>query len=109
MIFNGESYVYHRWHTALLMWIFTLVPLVFNIWFKKLVNIMETIGIIIHVVAFIVSIITLASLAERSTNDFVWNTIVNDISGWTNKGAAFGIGLLTMVNSLIGKIYVAMS
>lgn len=89
----------------MLMWMFTIIPLIFNIWFKRVVNAIETVGIILHVTFYIVTIVTLVALAKRSTNDFVWNTIVHDISGWTNPGAAFGIGLLTAVNSLIGKVY----
>lgn len=103
-IFNREDYVYHRWHTAMLMWLFTIVPFVFNLWIKKVVNTMETTGVIVHVVFFIVSITTLAALAQRSTDGFVFNNIVHDISGWTNPGVAFGIGLLTVMSPLVGKI-----
>jgi len=36
IIFNKDDYVYHHWHTAMLMWLFILVPLVFNLYFKRL-------------------------------------------------------------------------
>jgi len=102
IIFNNENYVHHSWHTAMLMWLFIIVPLVFNLYFKKLLNTFETIGGITHVVFFIVSIITLTALSRRSTNEFVWQTLVNDLSGWTNSGVAFGLGLLTMTVPLVG-------
>ncbi len=103
IIFNKEDYVYHRWHTSLLMWLFILLPLVFNLWFKKVLNVLETAGAIIHFVFFFVSIITLAALAQRSTTEFVFHTIVNDVSGWTNPGVAFGIGLLPVALGPVGK------
>ena len=102
IIFNKDDYIYHRWHTAMLMWLFIVVPLVFNLYFKRLLNTFETIGGIIHVVFFIVSIATLTALAQRSTNEFVWQTLVNDISGWTNPGVSFGLGLLTMTVPIVG-------
>lgn len=86
----------------MLMWLFIIVPLVFNLYFKRLLNTFETIGGITHVVFFIVSIITLTALARRSTNQYVWQTIVNDLSGWTNPGVAWGLGLLTMTVPLVG-------
>lgn len=102
IIFNKDDYVYHRWHTTMLMWVFIIAPLVFNLYFRRVLNSFETIGAIIHVVFFIASIITLVALAKRSTNQFVWQTVVNDISGWTNPGVSFGLGLLTMTVPLVG-------
>lgn len=87
------------------MWLFILAPLIGNLWFKKVLNVMETAGGIIHVVFFIVSIITLAALARRSTNEFVFDTLINNASGWTNSGVAFGIGLLPVALGPVGKIF----
>ena len=86
------------------MWLFILTPLVVNLWFKKFLNVIETAGAIVHVVFFIVSIITLATLAQHSTTKFVFETIVNDVSGWKNPGVAFGIGLLPVALGPVGKI-----
>lgn len=105
IIFNKEDYIYHRWHTSLLMWLFILTPLVVNLWFRKVLNVIETVGAVVHVVFFFVSIITLAILAQRSTTEFVFDTIVNDVSGWTNPGIAFGIGLLPVALGPVGKIH----
>jgi hypothetical protein len=59
-------------------------------------NTLEMIGGICHALFFIVSIITLVVLAERSPADFVFNTLWHDLSGWDNPGVAFSIGLLTV-------------
>jgi hypothetical protein len=32
----------------------------------------------------------------------VFNTLTHDISGWTNPGVAFGLGLLTMTFPITG-------
>src|ERR1700753_1731685 len=72
VIFNYDDYVPKRWHTTLLMWALIIVPFVFNLWFRKLLNVMELIGGIFHFLFFIIAIITLAVLAERSTPQFVF-------------------------------------
>jgi hypothetical protein len=51
---------------------------------------------------FIVFMVTLILLARRSTNEFVWATSINNVSGWTNPVASFSIGLLSPVFSLSG-------
>ena len=93
----------------MIMWAFILIPLVFNLYFRKLLNTFETIGGILHVVFFIVTIITLAALAQRSTTDFVFKTLVTDVSGWTNPAVSFGIGLLTVVFPVAGEIGVQLN
>jgi choline transport protein len=66
---------------------------------------METSGFCIHISFFLASIITLSALAQRSTNEYVFATVVNDISGWTNSAVAFGIGSLSVFLGPVGKIY----
>jgi FtsH-binding integral membrane protein len=102
-VFNYESYQPKRWHTAMIMWCFIIIPLICNLWFRKVLNTLETIGGIVHFVFFLVNIITLATLAKRSTNDYVFKTLTNDISGWKNPTIAFGLGLLTMTFPISGK------
>jgi choline transport protein len=105
IIFNKPDYVWHRWHTALLMWLFIVTPLVANIWFRRLLTPMESSGFIFHMVFFIASIVTLVVLGQRSSNEYVWQTIVDDLSGWTNPGVAFGIGCITVFLGPVGKTY----
>jgi len=84
------------------MWVFIIAPWVFNIYFRYLLNIFQMVGIAVHVVFFIASIIVLTVLAQRSTNQFVWQTLVDNVSGWKNPVVAFGIGLLTMAYPIAG-------
>jgi amino acid transporter len=84
------------------MWAITIFPFLGNFWFKKLLAPLEAVGAICHVVFFIVSIITLVVLAQRSTVDYVFNTLTHDASGWTNPVVAWGLGLLTVTYPLAG-------
>ena len=102
-IFNNPSYVPERWHVTLLMWAATILPFVANIWFRKLLNPIQAMGAICHVLFFFISIITLLALAERSTAAYVFGTLTHDKSGWTNPVVAWGIGLLTVTYPLTGK------
>jgi choline transport protein len=101
--FNNPDYVAARWHVTLIMWAITIFPFLGNFWLRKLLNPLEAVGAICHVVFFIVSIITLVVLAQRSSVDFVFNTLTHDISGWTNPAVAWGLGLLTVTYPLTGK------
>ena len=101
-IFNHDNYNPKPWHTTLLMWALIATPFLFNLWFKQLLNTVELLGGIFHIIFFIVSIITLAVLAQRSTVDFVFNTLTTGQSGWTNPGVCWGLGLLTLTFSISG-------
>jgi choline transport protein len=102
-IFNNPDYVPQRWHSTLIMWAITTFPFLGNFWFRKLLGPLEAIGAICHVVFFIVSIITLVVLAQRSTVDYVFKTLTHDVSGWTSPVVAWGIGLLTVTYPLTGN------
>lgn len=89
-----------------MMWGFILLPLVFNLYFRKLLNSMETTGGILHIVFFFVNIIVLTVLARRSTTDFDFKTLVTGGSGWTNPGISFCVGLLTVVFPVAAMVLV---
>ncbi|KAF2502854.1 amino acid transporter [Lophium mytilinum] len=101
-IFNYPDYVPERWHTTLIMWAFTILPFVANFWFRRLLNPLEAVGAICHVLFFIISIITLVVLAERSTVSYVFETLTHDASGWNNAAVSWGIGLLSVTYPLTG-------
>ncbi|KAH6677107.1 amino acid/polyamine transporter I [Halenospora varia] len=96
VIFNYPEYEPQRWHGTLIMWGFVVIPVFWNFYFRKMLNTLEMIGGICHVLFFVVSIITLVVLAERSPASFVFNNLWDEFSGWTNPGVAFSIGLITV-------------
>lgn len=103
MIFNDENYAPQRWHATLMMWAFIVVPVVCNLWLRRVLYTVEMLGAICHGVFFIATITTLAVMAERSPVDFVFKTLIHDVSGWTNPGVAWNIGLLTVTFPITSK------
>jgi choline transport protein len=101
--FNNPDYLLQRWHVTLLMWAITILPFLGNLWFRRLLNPIQIAAAFCHIVFFFVSIITLAVLAQRSTALYVFHTLTNDVSGWTNPAVAWGIGLLTVTYPLNGE------
>ncbi|KAH9870974.1 hypothetical protein J1614_006548 [Plenodomus biglobosus] len=101
-IFNNKDYIPQRWHTSLIMIATMIIPFVFNLWFRKLINIFETMGGILHVCLFIIFIVIFSVFGTRSDPDFVFRTLVWEESGWDNKGVSWGLGLLSMSFAVVG-------
>jgi choline transport protein len=74
-----------------------------KIYARRLLILLELIGGVCHILFFFCFIIPLIMLAPRSSNEFVWETSVNNVSGWSNPGLAFCIGLLSPTFVLTGK------
>jgi hypothetical protein len=104
MIFNNESYEYKSWHVTLLMWAQIVFLLIWNLYFRKLINTIEIIGAVSVFVFFIVSVAVLAALAQKSTSKFVFTTLTHDLSGWNDPTICLGIGVLTAAVSLVGEL-----
>lgn len=100
--FNNANYVPERWHTCCIMIATMIVPFVFNLWFRKLLDALEITGGILHIVLFIVIIVVLIVFGPRSDPDFVFKTLIKDVSGWNNAGVSWGLGLLTVTFSVTG-------
>ena len=93
IIFNSPDYEPKAWHSTVFLIAFLLVPLVLNLYLRKIINYLETIGGIFHVILFVAIVATLCTLAKRSTPEYVFLTLHTD-AGWTNPGIAFSIGML---------------
>lgn len=100
-IFNDEDYVPERWHTSLIMIATLIVPFIFNLWFRKILDSFEIFGGVLHICLFVVFIAVLSSLGTRGSSDYVFKTLTWD-SGWNNKGVSFGLGMLSATFSLTG-------
>src|SRR5438876_3375915 len=93
LIFNYPSYSFKKWHTTLLMWAWGVIPVMWNFYFRRYLRTVEMIGGGCMFVFFLASVIVLTTgLAPRSTSEFVFNTIIHDVSGWTNPLICWGIG-----------------
>jgi hypothetical protein len=102
IIFNYPSYEPHGWHGTLLAWAFMVVPVIWNIYARKLLVLLELIGGICHILFFICTVAILGVMAKRSSTEFVFETLTNNVSGWTNPCVAFSVGLLPMVFPISG-------
>lgn len=102
-IFNYDQYEPKNWHTTLIMWGLILVPVVFNVWRRRLLNPFEIMGGVFHVVFFITSVVTLIKMGRPSSSDYVFNTFTVGESGWSNRGVSWALGLLTITFSVSGK------
>jgi choline transport protein len=87
------------------MWAFCFVLFIGNFWLKRLLNILEAIAAIWHVVSFLVLIITLLVMAQRSTASFVFKTLVHNAPGWTNQALHEELVYLQLLtHELVGLI-----
>lgn len=103
IILDDSTYIYRRWHGTLLAWAALVVPVLCNIFARRILPTLEIIGGIGHVVFFIAIVATLAVLSPRSSADFVFRTTVTGLSGWKSPGIQWCIGLLTAAFSLACK------
>ncbi|KAL4747438.1 hypothetical protein BDW72DRAFT_15313 [Aspergillus terricola var. indicus] len=90
-----------RWRSTLLMWAVALIPIVINIFARRVLGAIEVAAGIMHVVFLPVTIAVFVILAPRNSNEFVWNTFVS-LGGWKNAGVAYSTGLLGVITPLAG-------
>ena len=87
------------------MWATLIVPILANIWGRKLLKPIEIVGGIFHIIGWPLVVATLLACVpapKRSPTEFVFGTFVGDLSGWSNSGVVFSIGLLTPTLALAG-------
>ncbi|KAF2840590.1 amino acid permease [Patellaria atrata CBS 101060] len=102
IIFNYETYVPERWHATLLAWAFVAIPVIWNIYARKILPVVEIVGGVCHFIFFICTVVILCVMAPRSTPEFVFKTGVWDQSGWESHGVSWCIGLLSTTFPLVG-------
>ncbi|KAH1337206.1 hypothetical protein KXW98_001546 [Aspergillus fumigatus] len=100
--FNRESYHIERYQGTLLMWAVLIIPIIINIYARRVLAVIEVAAGIMHIVFLPVTIAVLVALAPRNPDEFVWNTFVSGISGWSSPGVAWAVGLLGVVTPLGG-------
>ena len=102
LILNDSTYTPKGWHGTLLAWGVLFLPVVCNIFARKLLGPIEIIGGITHIGFLIVWVIILVVMAPRSTASYVFTTSTSGLSGWTSAHVSWNIGLLTAVFQLGG-------
>ncbi|KAL3459506.1 amino acid/polyamine transporter I [Aspergillus heterothallicus] len=103
IILSNPSYTPHPWRSTLLMWAVSLIPIITNIYARRLLSGIELVAGVMHVLFLPIVIGVIAGLAPtRSSNEFVWDTFVTELSGWKGDGLVFSIGLLGVVTPFAG-------
>lgn len=103
VVLGHPEYEAKRWHGTLLMWAVVLIPIIINIFARRVLAVIEVVAGIMHVVFLPVTIATFVILAPRNPDACVWDTFVSGLSGWQNPGVVFSVGLLGVLTPLSGK------
>jgi choline transport protein len=96
------GYELERWRGTLLMWAVAIIPIIINIFARRVLGGIEVAAGIMHVVFLPVTIAVFVTLAPRNPNAFVWDTFVGGLSGWKDSGVVFSVGLLGVITPLSG-------
>lgn len=84
------------------MWALLAGALFCNLFLRRILNVMETLGGVLHIIFFVVVVAILTTMGRRSTTGFVFNTLTSDLSGWNNPGICFNAGMLSVLLPLSG-------
>jgi hypothetical protein len=103
IILNNPTYIPKGWHGTLLAWAVLAVPLICNIMARRVLPALEVLGGIMHVALFVVFVVVLVALSPRSSADFVFTETMTGLSGYSNAGEQWCIGLLSAAFPLAGE------
>ncbi|CAG8110526.1 unnamed protein product [Penicillium salamii] len=102
VVLAHPDYELVRWRGTLLMWAVAIIPIIINVFARRVLAGIEVAAGIMHVVFLPITIIVFVALAPPNPDSFVWNTFVGGLSGWENSGVVFSIGLLGVITPLAG-------
>jgi choline transport protein len=106
LILNDSTYLPEGWHGTLFAWAVLAIPVLCNIFARKLLAPIEYIGGFTHMGFLIVYVVVLCVMASKSTATYVFTTTTSGLSGWTNSAVSWNIGLLTAVFPIGGMFVV---
>lgn len=101
LLANPEAQVGELWHVTLIMLLWLLLMIGFNIFLAKYLPVMESIVLVLHVVAFFAFLILFWITAERASTREVFTSWSNG-GGWSSTGVPAPIGLFTPLWCFIG-------
>jgi choline transport protein len=96
-----EVYTPQRWHLTLIVIAICTLCNIFNTVFMRQLPVIESIVLVLHIVGFLVILVTLWTTGERGNPTDVFFTFT-DGGGWGNIGLSCVVGSLTPVFSLLG-------
>lgn len=104
IVLNDADYDPKPWHGTLLAWAMLAVPVLCNIFTRRVLSAIEIAGGVTHTVFWIVWIVVLVTMARRSSPEYVFATTYNgaEFGAWPNTGVSWCVGLLTGAFPLSG-------
>lgn len=99
--FHNASYVFQTWHTTLLMIALIILAVICNVYFRRIVSILETVGGVCHVLFFVIIVAVLTTFAEKSDPAWVFGKVISGVSGWESPGLCWHIGVAPIVLGLV--------
>ncbi|KAJ5481873.1 amino acid permease [Penicillium sp. IBT 31633x] len=102
IVLAHPEYELVRWRGTLLMWAVAIIPIIINVFARRVLGAIEVSAGIMHVVFLPVTIAVFVILAPRNPDWFVWDTFVGGLSGWKDSGVTFSVGLLGVITPLAG-------
>ena len=103
ILFNHSTYEPQGWHGSLITCSLLLIAAVWNVYARRLLAVSEFIGSVCHLSFFVCTVATILAEGKHSSAEFVFTRGVHHLSGWTNPGASWCIGLLGSCFPLTGK------
>lgn len=102
IILNDDNYIPKQWHGTLLAWAILFLPIICNIFARRIMAPLEILGGILHIVLFVVFVAVLVSLSPHSSAKFVFTDTITNLSGYSSPGVSWCIGLLSAAFPLAG-------
>ncbi|KAK6074503.1 LPXTG-domain-containing protein [Seiridium cupressi] len=104
VMFNDDTYIPERWHTSLIMIATMIIPLLSNLWFRKILGALESFAGILHICLFVVFIAILAAMGPKGDSDFVFKTLTHDLSATFSLSGVDGAIHMIVLLFFLGPI-----
>ena len=101
---SHPNYIFQGWHATLVGYASILVPLIANLFARRLLKPIEIFGALWHFIALITISAVLIALGGRNSAEFVFTGNSGGISGWESGFVQWCLGMLTAALPLTGEI-----
>lgn len=101
VVLNYPEYVYEAWHGTCLTIAVAILALLFNIFLARKLPLLEGCLVVIHILGFFATLVTLWVLSPTGEPKTVF-TKFGDSGGWGNLGGAALIGITSAINPVLG-------
>ncbi|KAF2731414.1 amino acid transporter [Polyplosphaeria fusca] len=101
LLVNPDAEIGELWHVTLIMFLWLFLIVGFNIFCARQLPLVESVILVLHVIAFFVFFIVFWAMAERAPAKEVF-TVWTDGGGWGSLGTSALVGLSTPLWCFIG-------